>query len=340
MSPYISIIFANRNDGYTKDQEARIRAFIDFYAYYDRIYPDLFEFIICDWNPPEERPSLENQFAWDKLSRVIHLVVPREVHLKLCPDNSRPILDYTARNTCIRKASAPFILVINQDIFLSASILKFLSQRSLSEKYFYRADRCDFAFNYEEGFTAWDRFDQYAKKNALKKHIRPSSPKKEMSLPVDEKTYASVFTRRKFFEYKVGNIVYSDFYALAKHLFRLGRRSTPLYKRFFLHTNASGDFLLASRRAFYDVHGFVETHQFYMHLDSYMCMQLFAAGYKQAILALPYVVFHSDHSRSAREGRPESMTYNEHVKIWGEICMGNRSCKINPDSWGLKNLIS
>jgi len=345
MTPYISVVLANRNDEYTSDQKARITKFIEFYSYYNKKYRGLFEFVICDWNPPNERTPLKDAYEWDQLGHVTHLVVPSEIHSKLCPDNSRPILDYIGRNTCIRRSSAPFILVINQDIFLSSSILEFLSKKCLSESYFYRADRCDFEFNYEEDFADWDHFDEYAKKRVIKKHIRPLSNKEEMSPSINEITFETIYTTKKLLEYKVGNVIYSDFYNHVRSTYNLGYKLLRLfnchvntcYKRFFLHTNASGDFLIAPKKAFYDVHGFVETYHFYMHLDSYMCLQLFAAGYKQAILSFPHTVFHSHHSRSAREGRPESMEYQGHAKVFDDICLSKSSYKINQDSWGLRD---
>lgn len=346
MSPYISIIFANRNDEYTTDQNERITKFIEFYSHYNKKYSGLFEFIICDWNPPKERKPLRDAYPWDRLGNVIHLLVPNEIHSELCPDNSRPILDYIGRNACIRRASAPFVLVINQDIFLSSSILEFLSRKCLSQNYFYRADRCDFEFNYQDGFDQWDQFDQYAKERVINKHIRPLKITENMSPTINKETFDNIYTKKRHSEYKVGNIIYSDFYSYIRSSYGLFFRFVHLfkpsinefYKRFFLHTNASGDFLIASKKAFHDVHGFVETHRFYMHLDSYMCVQLFAAGYKQAILTHNHTVFHSHHSRSVREGRPESMGYHEHAKIFSSICIGKSLYKINDASWGLRDL--
>ena len=213
LEPYISIIFVNRNDLYTSDQINRVKAFIEFYSFYDKKYPNLFEFLICDWNPLQDRKSLKDQYDWTQLSLVKHLVVSPEIHSSLCPDNSHPILDYTGRNACIRRASAPFILVINQDIFLSSSILDFLAKRMLSEKYFYRADRCDFEFDYKEGFSHWENFDTYAIKNVTQKHIRPKTAKSPMSLQVNSENFNKVYTHATFFERKVNGVIYSNCYS-------------------------------------------------------------------------------------------------------------------------------
>jgi len=167
-----------------------------------------------------------------------------------------------------------------------------------------------------------------------------------MSLSIPKNRFEDIHTVKNSFEYETDGVIYSDFYnyvakpyvKIKNLLIKQDPKQLPPYTSFFLHTNASGDFLLAPKKAFYDVHGFVETHFFYMHLDSYMCMQLFAAGYKQAILAAPHVAFHSDHSRTDRESRSESMSYKEHADIWSDICLGRRPYKINQDDWGLKNL--
>jgi hypothetical protein len=335
ISPYLSIAFANRNDQYTSDQSERIEAFIQYYVYLETLYPDLFEFIVCDWNPPSNKKLLKHQYPWEKLNRVKHLVVSEQIHQKLCPDQSRPILDYTARNACIRRASAPFVMITNQDIFPSLSIFKKIAKRTLSKRFFYRGDRCDFDFDYSKKMN-WAHFDQYASCHVREKHIRPTHLLKEMSFLVNPDTHHEVYTKKKWLEIKINKIIYSNYYSfLRKVNNRFFSNKRPSYKDHFLHTNASGDFLIASKEAFEKVHGCVETNAFYMHLDSYLCIQLFAAGYHQAIFAYPHTVFHSHHSREGREGRSESMSYAEHREIFNCLCMDKQSYRFNPPNWGL-----
>lgn len=335
VTPYLSIAFANRNDQYTTDQSDRINAFIQYYVFLETIYPDLFEFVVCDWNPPSDKQSLKDAYPWELLKRVKHLVVSPELHHKLCPDQSRPILDYVARNACIRRASAPFILITNQDIFPSLSIFEHLAKRNLSKKYFYRADRCDFDLDYSREID-WIHFEDEAKAHVREKHIRPLSSLTAMSFPVNPKTFNKVYTQRTLLEIKKNKMIYSGFYSLLRKLDSLlPLNKLPSYKDYFLHTNASGDFLIASQEAFHKIHGSIETNTFYMHLDSYLCVQLFAAGYRQAIFTYPHTVYHSHHSREGREGRSESMTYHEHREVFDKICSGKQSYSFNPPTWGL-----
>src|SRR5262249_3474319 len=70
-----------------------------------------------------------------------------------------------------------------------------------------------------------------------------------------------------------------------------------------LHTNASGDFIIAAKTAFEECHGFPETNAFYLHTDSYGIIQLHLAGYEQCVFLNPNVIFHADHDRSCRVSR-------------------------------------
>lgn len=345
MNPYLSIVFVNRNDGYGLDQSTRIKDFISFYSYYDKVYPDLFEILVCDWNPIANKPLLKDEYCWNSFSKVKHFVVREDIHKKLDPKGHRPMLDYIGRNVCARRASGTFVMIINQDIFLSKSIFELLSKRKLSDKFFYRTDRCDFEF--DEPFSDWKNFDDFAKPKVFLRHIRPKSRRREMSLSIDADNTHYNITKPKFIEYvSEDRIAYSSFYGFIKFITNIGNvlfkprfllNKARYYKRYFLHTNASGDFLLAPKKAFFDTNGFVETNEFYMHTDSYMCVQLFMAGYNQAILLEPHCAFHRDHSRAEREGRHESMSYKDHAEKFADICTLKASYKLNNDSWGLRD---
>lgn len=343
VKPYISIVFVNRNDNYSGDQNKRIEAFIDYYSYYDHLYPNLFEILVCDWNPPSNTKQLKVAYPWEKFSRVRHFVVDEALHKKLCPDNSRPILDYVGRNVCIRRAQGSFILIINQDIFLSSSIIEFFAQRKLKEDYFYRGDRCDFSLAFSQ-LKAGKEFDENAFKKISRIHMRPIKFNDQMSRDVNIETSKFHMTTPCFWEEKSkDNLIYGKPLRLLKVFKKIFKRPflrrDPYrnYKQYLLHTNAGGDFLLASKEAFEKIKGFVETYKFYMHTDSYGCIQLFAAGYSQAIFSYPHIIFHLDHSRKDREARPESMTYKDHTEVFSDIIDGKKSYQLNGDDWGLSN---
>ena len=350
MTPYISVIFVNRNDNYGGDQEKRFHLFLQYYAKIVEEFPDLFEFLICDWNTPQDRLALKDQYDWSVLKRVRHYIVPESLHHRLCPSKSRPILDYVGRNVLIRRAQAPFAMIINQDIFISHSIVSLLSKRKLSHDCFYRADRLDFDASSIESVENVETFEKTACAHIMAVHMRPNDLMQPMShqisaqksfeayvtkaLPDEKSEKSGLIYGKSIQQQKMMNLFWKF---LGKIFPKVKVTSTSFYKRYFLHTNASGDFLIASKKAFEKVHGFVESSDFYMHTDSYICVQLFAAGFTQVILSLPHKVFHNDHSRADREDRSESMTYADHVQVFEDILLNRKSYCLNDDKWGLDN---
>ena len=354
--PYVSVAFVNRNDGYGGDLEVRIEKFIEYYASYVRRWPRLLEFVICDWNPPEDRPRLPDAFPWNELGDVTHVEVPHEYHAPIAGTRGRKMLDYIGRNVAIRRGRGIFSLVLNQDIFVSRSILELIAQRNLSKLHFYRADRCDFDFAPCRDVPA-DRFENAALDTVFFVHRRHRSSKEPISLPATKTMLADIGSGPEpgdHFEKDTGVILCK---AASRERRRDGWRGrlnlnwfrgqrawrksyfhSWYYQKFFLHTNASGDFILAPRKAFFDVHGMPETTQFYMHLDTYAIVQLFAAGYEQAVFAQPHRVYHADHDRSGRADFKEAITFQEHEVELSKVLRGERSYRLNDSDWGLANL--
>jgi len=354
-NPYVSVAFVNRNDGYGGDFETRMGKFIEYYSAFVQRWPGLFEFVICDWNPPENRPRLRDAFPWRELGEVTHVEVPAELHARVAGTNSRTMLDYIGRNVAIRRGRGKFSLVLNQDIFISESILDLIAKRSLSPAHFYRADRCDFDLESCRNAPA-SEFESAALKAVFAVHRRHRSSDHSISPTTTgaELTGAgSGLEPGDRFEPGTGVIFCQAATRLRKqdvwrarreqvwpskeHEWRESYLESAYYRRFFLHTNASGDFILAPRKAFFDIRGMFETTQFYMHLDTYAVVQLFAAGYEQAIFAQPHRVFHADHDRSERAGFQEDIAFPEHEAELSKILRGERSYRLNGRDWGLAN---
>jgi hypothetical protein len=354
--PYVSFAFVNRNDGYGGDLEQRIAKFIDYYAHYARKWPGLFEFVICDWNPPAERPRLRDAFRWQDLGDVLHVEVPHEVHLGISGPQGRKMQDYIGRNVAIRQGRGEFSLVLNQDIFVSDSILQLIARRALSDRHFYRADRCDFDFEPCRNTPAAE-FEQAALDTVFAVHRRHGSNGQPISVQVGKeglRTAGSQAEPGDRIEAATGVMLCrAATRAIAadrrwdarwqrspwsRPLLRWWRKAYLLdtyHRKFYLHTNASGDFILAPRKAFDDIQGMNETTQFYMHLDGYAIVQLFSAGYEQAIFAQPHRVYHADHDRSARAGFQETISWAEHEAVLSAIARGERPYRLNGADWGL-----
>lgn len=354
--PYVSVAFVNRNDGYGGDLEERIAKFIDYYAQYTSRWPGLFEFVIVDWNPPVDRQTLAEAYAWEKLGDVTHINVTPETHAIVAGARGRKMLDYFGRNVAIRHSRGEFALVINQDIFISESILELIAKRGLSKKHFYRANRCDFDFEPCRKLPV-DSLEACAASATFVVHRRHSSTDEPISVPASPSTIdpvgfsieegdlfdpasgiidcASVERERRHVRNQLLRWRWMPWRRKALTPWRENYLSGEFYQRFYFHTNAAGDFLLAPREAFTKIHGFLESLEVYMHTDSYAIMQLSAAGYQQAIFATPHRVYHADHDRSARAGFVEAMSWPDHERVLSQIMRGERSYQLNSASWGL-----
>lgn len=354
--PYVSIAFVNRNDGYGGDLEDRIAKFIEYYARYARLWPGLLEFAIVDWNPPPDRPKLPAAFNWASLGDVVHIEVPPSVHARVAGQRGRKMLDYFGRNVAIRHSRGLYSLVINQDIFIGDSIMRELASRSLSPRCFYRADRCDFDFEPCRQVPA-EAFESAALASTFQIHRRHRSTEEPISLNVsnDELHFAGSGTESGDVVDEVHGIIHCEgarqlrrqaAWRLFQWRWMKWRRkeleewhgdatTEKFHRRFYLHTNASGDFLLAPRKAFSRINGLIESTEIYMHSDTYAVVQLFAAGYRQAIFAPPHRVYHADHDRSARAGFAEAMSWTDHEVVLSAMLRGERSYRINTQDWGL-----
>lgn len=354
--PYVSVAFVCRNDGYGGDLEARIEKFIEYYARYARRYPGLFEFVICDWNPPPDRPRLREAFPWAELGNVLHVEVPLSVHDRLGGPGARPMLDYIGRNVAMRRGGGEFVLVLNQDIFVSESILEIVARRQLDGRAFYRADRCDFDLDACREAGA-EVFEAAALSATFAVHRRHRSDERAISAPAtppiaqDEQSgleFGDLYAPATALIYCDGavNLAREDnhknrcwrwwpFSRSALADWHTHYLAPEYYRRFHLHTNASGDFILAPRKAFDKIHGLCESVDFYLHLDSYAMVQLFSAGYRPAIFGYPHRVYHADHDRSARANARETVSWVEHERRFSEIVRGERSYRLNPPDWGL-----
>lgn len=354
--PYVSVAFVNRNDGYGGDLEERIAKFIAYYARYARLWPDLLEFSIVDWNPPSDRPKLAEAFDWASLGNVVHVEVPPDVHERVAGKRGRKMLDYFGRNVAIRHSRGLFSLIINQDIFICDSIMRAIHGRMLSPDSFYRADRCD--FNFEPcRHVPPESFEAAALDATFQIHRRHRSSDEPISLEAskDDLQLAGSSTEAgDVLDMTMGLIHCEGARRLrqdaAWRLFqwrwmRWRRKSLrewhteavteKFHRRFYLHTNASGDFLLAPRNAFDRINGLLESTEIYMHSDAYAVAQFFAAGYRPAIFAPPHRIYHADHDRSARAGFEEGMSWPEHEAVLSAILRGESDYKLNGKDWGL-----
>ncbi|MBI4534456.1 MAG: hypothetical protein HY711_10975 [Candidatus Melainabacteria bacterium] len=113
-----------------------------------------------------------------------------------------------------------------------------------------------------------------------------------------------------------------------------------------LHTNACGDFTLASRGVWEQLHGYSEWPMYSWHLDSIFCHAARVMGVQEVALADPMRIYHIEHGDgwtptteqklferlSAR--RIPYLTYRNYLKIVRQMDLRQRSAILNKGCWG------
>jgi len=331
----VTICMCLRNDNYGGDQILRFKKFINYYSWLNEKYGGIFEFVICDYNSPSGKTILELEIPWKLLSPLKIIVVSEKQHNEFSQGKGRPILDYLGRNIAVRHAESGLIVILNQDIFISESIVRNICDGKIDERFFYRADRWDFPF---DGLPLEnpELMEQYARKSASilhRRHDLRRLPIDAHVIPGKENEIASLPLVGEVVDHE--NCIFRGRPPSWKDKILQRINGQIDFEFLGLHTNAGGDFIVASKAAWEKIHGACETTEFYMHLDSYLLAQLYGAGLRQAIFAYPHQVFHADHDRSARLQFQEVIPYSQHKKNLSDIALGLQSFRLNKCDWGM-----
>jgi len=129
------------------------------------------------------------------------------------------------------------------------------------------------------------------------------------------------------------------------------RRALFEFKRGRLHTNACGDFTLAARNRWFDLHGYAEFDSYSFHIDSLFCHAAICSGLKEEVFPEPARIYHIEH------GSGSGFTPEHQEKLWQRIetlkiprlddkefwdmvlnmRAGRRGYLFNGEEWGLAN---
>jgi hypothetical protein len=276
--PYLSIVIVGRNDNYGENFLLRINTFIRSLDFNLKNYPDLVELIVVEWNPIEGYEPLRQVLHKPKNMSFRIITVPNRIHELI--GASSPVLEFHGKNVGIRRASGKFILVTNPDIIFSNSLINELMGFELREDTYYRTDRCDY-----NGIGIENVEDKDYVKFALKK------------------TFVVHLNHNHSTSIRYVNLI-DDISKLPKS------DVTPE----FVHTNASGDFILASRSAFDESHGLWETIEQKWGVDGYSLYRMKGLGLQQVVFTAPNCIFHMDHKRNSPDVPWNQKKANEMLK--------------------------
>jgi hypothetical protein len=325
MKPYVSIVIAARNDNYGGNFLERMQAFLDVLLPLAAHYSLSTELIIVEWNPPLGRPRLRAVLSWPgcKNTGDVRIIEVAEViHRRMQNSEKLPMFDCLAKNVGIRRAKGTYILVTNPDVLFSEELIAHLSTMRLSKNRFYRIDRYDFRGPLPHGLTTHDAL-MYAKRNLCRVNVRERKRRNPT---------ITIGRGRKWRGLLFGT--WPGSYRGHSNADAVGVLDDDNGVYGGVHTNASGDFLLASTESWNEIRGFPEFTDSFTHLDSYGCHQLKALGLEQALFLPPCMIFHWDHTRGEQKSRP-ALSFERWQSDLQRIRSGELGPAINGEDWGL-----
>jgi hypothetical protein len=205
------------------------------------------------------------------------------------------MFEFVAKNVGIRRTRGDFVLVTNPDILFTTPLIQALGRSPFSEQCFYRIDRYDLGDRIP--VDTKERIAMImAKRGIHTVHFmqRTFDSPASQSIGRGERLWG-LFTGRwpgshHFIQTNVGRTCLIDFDNVQGCYWGL-------------HTNASGDFILASRRSWFEIRGYAEFFDTFTHLDGYCCYQFKASGLRQVLFLPPCMILHQDHPRKEQQTR-------------------------------------
>jgi hypothetical protein len=144
-APLLSVVAVSRNDDHGGNMRGRMQHFVDGFVAQCRRHGLDAELILVEWNPPPDRPPLNEILQWpaDLGPASIRIVtVPQDVHTGFAQSSQLPLFQMIGKNVGIRRARGRFVLATNVDILLDDATVRYLRDRLVPGK-MVRIDRYD-----------------------------------------------------------------------------------------------------------------------------------------------------------------------------------------------------
>jgi hypothetical protein len=323
LDPYLSIIISGRNDDYggSKYFQKKHETFIKYYTKYLDKNSNFLEIVVVDYNQVTNRKPYIDQFEWNEFKLVKNVVIPNSKHKLLTNDSEYPFYGNIAFNEGLRVASGEFVLTMTIDAFLSLAMIKYLLKKRLDENSFYRTDLYYFTQKYFDLMLLQRIWNRVSIKEVARRH----SASKESELTIKLKNRYQKFVKiprsfinhneinnKKFFQTRNGPPFPESSSQVNAWLEESG-----------LHTNASGDFILAARSKWLAINGFSEDLAWNLHVDSMALGEFCALGMKQVLFTNPLIAFHALHDRGGWVG-VEQVSWTDWCKIFTEVMSGRK----------------
>jgi|LakMenE01Jun11ns_1017448.scaffolds.fasta_scaffold9929198_1 hypothetical protein len=320
-SPYLSIIISGRNDNHGGEKIFREKheTFIKYFKKYLDVSEDYLEVIIVDYNQVEDKKSFFEQFNWNNFRNVKNLVITRENHKIITQDSKYPFHGNIAFNEALKIATGEFVVYLSIETRLSLSLMRYLRKRILKEDYFYRTDLFYFPEKYfGKPFVQflWARFTF---SNVARRH----SSSINTTLDVKPKSFINRFVGipksfPNFNEVSKKNLFLTKYWP---EFPMSGQELNNWLVHSGLHTNASGDFILASRENWIKIGGFSEDPMWQLHNDSMALGEFCKVQMKQVLFRWPLATFQTLHERGGWIGMNQ-LSWEEWCELFVQVING------------------
>lgn len=340
-SIYLSIVVCGRNDNYGGDFNQRLQNMLLWNYHWLNHYQLESEIIFVNYNPLPDNKPIEEMVSFpasnDKV-RIRILEVPFSLHQKILDAHVRkpvPLLEFIAKNVGIRRAEGKFVVVTNADVLFDPFLLRMLKDEKLSDGIFYRATRVDFELPASLAFTGDTQlFLRQIRSHVFKFFMKGGTFTDRTNLPIRFKhSYWLLFNFLR-------RIVYTLIYPIRKYTSLLHIPYTEEIFTFKYFCNASGDFMLMSKKDWLRTKGYPEDTWISTHTDSLHLLMAVADGMKQQVL--PSFVYHQEHGRrfDFNVYDPDmDLMYNRMIIEAQEMLRTGQSNNNNTPDWGVANEI-
>lgn len=279
--PYLSIIATTRNDNHGGDLLKRTSCFVEGVYTQASKFTLAIELIIVEWNPPKDKPLLEELLPKPPKNNPVTLrfiIVPESIHSSFTMSERMPLFQMTAKNVGIRRAKGDFVLCTNIDLLFSDQLFAFLAKKNLEKGSFYRANRVDVPAEVMD-IEGLNQKLSFGKNNVIAVHGKKKGNEYLIGLPK--------------FMYAFTNLVKILNWASRKLLTLFYSRENCLM--YFLDTSACGDFTLMHKDDWILMEGYPELDLYSIHIDSMGLIGATAKGLKQEILPSSMCSYHIYH---------------------------------------------
>lgn len=328
--PHYSIVVTSRNDSHGGNILKRMRLFVSGLIHQANAFQLPIELIFVEWNPPTDRPPLHEALPKpgpDDLLRLRYIQVPAAIHARYKRATEIPLFQMTAKNVGIRRAVGEYILCTNVDLLFSDALFRWLAQKELNPKAFYRANRVDIPDGITEAMSFAEQM-AYAQGHVIRvngwdarfQHVDVRAHGIKELGPISRRITDRIGARH--------------------------RRKQPLGEReyYLLDRNACGDFTLMHRDAWAHIQGYAELDLYSIHIDTLGIVAARALGYAQVVLPGEACTYHIDHpSGWSSMGPIEKLKFLEErpgidfgvlQEVTYHLLETGKQLDINPADWG------